>query len=43
MSIFVPATEHDIHMYANFGCLDVYRCFAHNFLSFAFLEFYIMQ
>jgi effector-binding domain-containing protein len=24
MSNFVQATEHDVHMYAKFGCLDFY-------------------
>jgi hypothetical protein len=43
MSNFIQATEPDIHMYAKFGCLDVYRFLYIISLSFAFLEFYIMQ
>jgi hypothetical protein len=43
MNIFVQATEHDIHMYAKFGCLYVYRFLYIISLNFAFLEFYIVQ
>jgi hypothetical protein len=43
MRNFIQATKHDIHIYAKFGYLDVYRFLYTISFNFAFLEVYIMQ